>query len=418
MNRRVCVWIGSILGVTLYCNGGGTATPARGQTPPPAGAAVPTAAVPAFVPPPVPAAIVAAQAVASADPTATLAINTAIKANVAALTGTNALAARGAKALLVNMCPHATQVTSWYSNAYSTALAAQVAPVLAHSTLTKRIEIGVVVTGVANNSQSAALVPAVQSLLADPDVSVAICGAKAAKPLVVSLAVAPNVPVLTTLASAVVKSFKDHQATDKYGSLAFYAYDAVAVSPSGVPGLGPKQALPLLQPLVDPVLDLLELRLKLFSIGLVPAPEAEANAPSLLSGSASAGLLTPKQTSRAEQDLMDLFDFGGQRAPFLMPGHDLTALRITIRNAAQALNVFAGAKLALPASALNAPGLAGPQINAITVAGFASASLAIPTLTKPPTLPPPTNLPPPPPTMAPKAGAAPAPPPAAGGVRP
>ncbi len=413
MNRRVCVWIGSILGCGLAWGtaGGLTASTAFGQVAP----ASPPAPVPVAT---VPATIVAAQGQANALPS-TGVIRAFIATELTALGSANPVTAQSARMTLEAACPRAAAVTTSFRGVYAQQLSAAAVPLLVPATsLPTRVKLGVVITdvgnsimSVGNDAQGLNLLPAVQKLLADPNDAAALWGMKAARPMVVCLVVQPGGPGTTTLFKNVVNAVAKHTTGNLAGFIATDAYRALVVNPTQVPGLQQVAVRPLLKPLFDPVMDLLELRTKQYATGLIPAPDAERDVPLFLSRDFTppAGqppLMTNPQKTRAVQDLVNLIDEAGQRSP-LATVPQLAQLRETLTLAGSALNVMS-AGTAMRGLATLPLAATAPVMMAQTSTAFPNMTTPFPGLVKPPVLP--AIAPPAPPAPAtPGAPAAPQP---------
>ena len=391
MNRRVCVWIGSLVGAAVV---GGSATAASAAT--------------LVVPP----AVVAAQSAPAISPSAMAAIDTFVKAQLADLQGNDPGRQRDAHKLMLAACPrpNANLPTTAYYDAYAKSLSTQAMPLLSAtaSSLRFKVATGVVVEQVAAIGPSAQSIPVVQQLLNDPSPAVALWGTKAAKPLVQLLIGRTGGPGTgATLFKALVDTVEAHKASDFDGFIADGAYSALLVDPSAVTALAalpPARAADLLKPLYDPVLDLLAVRTKHYDTRVVLQPDAEARVPSFLSRNYAT--LPKAQQERSFQALLNLVAAAGQRAPLIRTTDPATlkALRLTVINSAQALNVMFSIVVGRPQSAplANVTGLvlAAPadQIAAQTAKAYAEVTAAVQVqsfVKAPPPLP--TIAPPPPP---------------------
>ncbi len=407
MNRRVCVWIGSVLGcaLTWRAAGFGTGSLAGAQVPPLSAAATPPAPTPA---------VTAAAATAAITPLVPLQIATVtpgqqvgtiapfIAKQLAALAapdvGGSASIAR--QALMLG-CPRLGNApgtcTPSFAGAYSTELSLAAAKLLSApaTSAAVKINVGIVVERVANNAQSTMLLPAVQKLLADRGDPVVYWGCKAARPMVMALVLQPGFGGKTPLFRNIVDAVSQHSAGPMAGLIATEAYRALVVNPNNVPGMPAAQVKPLLKPLYDPVLDLLALRTSKYADGIIPAPDAEANVPTFLTTTTPPPIYSAAQKSRAVQELVDLIDMAGQRAAAANPAQ-VIQLRSTVQNAASALNVFSGTSL-LSKVSLMPMGVNGQGIAALCSTVFPSMDtvFSVPKLKKPATLAPlaPTTAP-------------------------
>ena len=382
MNRRVCAWIGSVLGCALCWTAvGGTGSSAWGQALPPA-----SAAAAALVPlQPLETAVTVTPGQQSSV------IGTFIAAQMTALQQADGPNVTLARAALVAGCPRTASPS--YHDAYTAELSTAAVKVLstANTPLPVKVNLGVVIERVATNSGAVQIMPAVLKLLADRADAVAYWGCKAARPVVLSVVLQPGFNGKSPLFPAIVASVKQHATGDLAGFIATEAYRALVVNPNNVPGMPAGQVWPKIKVLYDPVLDLLELRTSMYAKGIVPSPDAEVNVPTFLS---KADEYTPAQKVRASQDLVNLLDAAGQRVQPGATPQVLAQLRPTLSNAASALDVFGGTS-SLSTIYRMPPGVTAQNMSTLCTGAYASISLAIPTVKKPPTLPP---LPPPAPT--------------------
>jgi hypothetical protein len=375
MNRRVCVWIGSVLGCALCWTAGidGTGARAFGQELPPTGAAA------------VLAPLLPLQGAASIPPAVeTSTIGTFVAAEVADLNSPDGQTVTNARAALVAGCPRSAGAP--YHTAYATEVSAAVVKALSNAgtPLPVKVNLGVVVERVATNSGATQVQPAVLKLLADRSDAVAYWGCKAARPLVMSVVLQPGFTGRSPLFAAVVASVKQHADSGMAGYIAVEAYRALVVNPNNVPGTPAADVWPKLRPLYNPVLSLLALRTGLYAKGMVPSPDAEVGVPTFLS---KAGQYTPQQKALAVQELVDLLDAAGQRVQALTVPQQLAELRPTLQNAASALDVFSGTNL-LDKIYHMPPGITAANMAALCQTVYPTMQLQFRDLKKPPTLPP------------------------------
>jgi hypothetical protein len=321
-------------------------------------------------------------------------IGTFVAAQVAALSSPDGPTVSSARATLVAGCPRSASAA--YHNAYAAEVTTAVLKALSNAgtPLPVKVNLGVVIERVATNSQATQVQPAVLKLLADRSDAVAYWGCKAARPLVLTVVLQPGFSGKSPLFAAIVASVKEHADSGMAGYIAVEAYRALVVNPNVVPGMPASTVWPLLRPLYNPVLDLLELRINLLAKGMLPSPDAEVGVPTFLS---KAGQYTEAQKARAVQDLVNLLDEAGQRVQSVTAAQQLAELRPTLENAASALDVFSGTSLLSKIYHMS-PGTDAPGIAALCQTVYATMQLQFKDLKKPPTLPP---LPPPPPAAAP-----------------
>ena len=379
MNRRLCVWIGSVLGCVLcwHATGGEAAMAASAVAPP-------VSPVPAIAPlspsivnsvGPVPAALKAT-------------IASFVSGSVAALgTPTSAAPARAA---LIAACPR-TSSTDFHVVYTAELNKAVLAAVARGASMPAKINFGVVMTAVGTAANTNAMEPAVVALLADRNEGVVLAGVHAAQPLVVTLITQPSGPGTTKVFRAVVGAVTAHPLGDFAGFIATDAYRTLVVNPNNVAGIGANAVRPLLKPLYNPVMDLLAARLKVYAKGYPPAPNAEAIVPTFFTRDyTTAGYWTAKQQSRAAQELDDLISSIGQRAGAVTDRTYLDQMRDTAVVAAQGLDVI-GSVNVLTGVAHLSPGVTGANLSAACSAAHAAIQLKVTSLTPPPTLPAATN---------------------------
>ena len=377
MNRRACVWIGSVLGCALSWRaaGFGMTSPALGQVAPAATAALTPLQTATTVSPAQQSGVIGKFVADQVEQ-----LGSPVPATVTA-----------ARAAMIAAVPRAPLPTASYRSAFAAELSAATVKAMsaAATPLSVKVNLGVIVSAVATNSQAVELVPAVHALLIDRQDAVALWGCKAAKPLVIALIQQPSVATRTPLFGDVVASVKTHGRSGLAGFLATEAYRALVVNVFNVPGVDSKNVPPLLKPLYDPVLDLLAVRTQMYADGIVPAPDAEVNVPTFLT---TPGVpTTQKQRDRAVQELVDLLDWAGQRAQTVTDPVVLGQLRATLQNAAGALDVFCN-NTALSNVVRMPFVITGPVMYQLTQKVHPTVQLSFPRLVKPPTLPP---LPPP-----------------------
>ena len=392
MNRRVCVWAGSIVGAAVcgWALGGGTALaqaipPVAAPPPIPTGS-VPTPVRTAWANPNL------AQARAAIGPFMAAQLGTIGSAGA---TATNQTAARLS---LILACTRGNTTAAYYQ-AYATEWAQQAGPILKNPATPVRvkIDVGVVTASVAATTNgSTLLTPIIDQLLSDPNPAVADWGMKAARPVIITLLAQSGGPGTSTLIGDVVKSATDH-ARDLSGVVAEDAYQALVITaPAAAFGAA---APPPLTPLFDPVLKLLAVRTKRYAAGLVPAPDAEDQVPLFLSQNYAA--MPAAQKAVCVQELVDFVSSAGQRANLAVDPKVEHALLRTIKNAASALNVMAGPGQPVANIANLGISATPAQIMAATSAVFQQMGIPFPKLKPPPTLTPMQPPPPPPPPKVP-----------------
>ena len=384
MNRRLCVWIGSVLGCVMcwYATGGETAAAASAVTPV---AAPPTLMVVAPPPPLSPEIFNAAGTVTTANAAAIAAF---VVRSVDAL-GTPASAA-AARAGLIAACPRGSSTD--FHDVYTAALnKAVLAAIGRGASMPAKINFGVVMTTVGTAANTSGMEPAVDALLGDRNDGVVLAGIHAAQPLVVTLITQPSGPGNTKVFAAVVNAVKTHALGDFAGFIATDAYRTLVVKPDNVPNIGANAVRPLLKPLYTPVMNLLAARLATYAKSYPPSPNAEAIVPTFFTRDyTTAGYWTGPQKARAAQELDDLISSIGQRAGAVTDRTYLDQMRDTASVAAQGLDVIGGASV-LTSVAHLPPGVTAAALATGCTGAHATIQLNVKTLTPPPTLPPASN---------------------------
>jgi hypothetical protein len=215
-----------------------------------------------------------------------------------------------ARDLLIKACPK-TATPSYlgiYSQEVNTAAQAVFA---AKKPLVVRLIVAIVVNSVAANGQTLDTIPAVIDILGDRDISVASWGVKASRPLIALLVQSPQFAgnKLVPAVIACVKQYAGDPSEDA-GFLIEDAYAAMTIA--DVAGATPAQKAQLAVPLIDPVLELLKIRIELHAKQLVPIPSAESAATLFLSDNAVS--MTKDQKERTIAALVTLMTEVGQRA--------------------------------------------------------------------------------------------------------
>jgi hypothetical protein len=308
MNRRISVWVGSILGL-----GWGFlwfAAVAAGQDSPDtsslgtSGAGISGITAGTIIP-------AAALAAPSEAPYAA-AINGFIQEQLTALSGTDYAAQTTAhdklKAALSrgdSPAYYSTFARDWSANA---------AAILARGpALGVRLNIAIVSATLAENGETLDVQPLVLQLLKDREPCVVLWGIKAARPLV--LVLVENQPAATVeaspLLSAIVGAVRNCEKSDVSGFATVDAYSALAVS---IPGKTEQEMKAYRPPLVKSVLDVVQLRVSQHADGLVQSPGAERYIATWLSGTFPDLASNPREQTRLVQLLVDLETYVGQRA--------------------------------------------------------------------------------------------------------
>jgi hypothetical protein len=377
MNRRFCVWAGSIL--ASVCFAGFTAGQAVSPAAPAAGASS-TATIP-----------LAAYGAADEAPYKS-AIETFIKDQLTALTGTDAVVASGAREKLKGALPRGSSA-SYYST-FGKAWSAGCSSAIAKSVpLSVRLNIAIVTRQLADVGQTLEIQSLVIELLNDREPAVAWWGIKAANPLIIVLIQNPpvgNVPavIASKVPDAIVGAVKKCGKSELSGFATVDAYAALRVTT--IPGKSDLQIKPLLPPLVKPILDVLEFRISQHFAGLVQMPGAERDISTWLSKVYPDASSTEQM--RTVQLLVNLETYVGQRSVLYQNNKkDLAQIREMLKYVASALKIIGGGGPAL-VNQLNGLTLLSPsatpvEIQARTDKVFGTMQLVFSSLKQPPALP-------------------------------
>jgi hypothetical protein len=381
MNRRLCVWVGSILGCLSFN------ALASGQ-------------VLALPPGVAPASGIPLQAENATDETPYLAsINNFISDQLAALTGTDFSAQTAARQKLVAALVRGSTAPyySAFAKSWSTACLAVIAK---NPPLGVRLNIAIVTATLTDSGQPPEAEPLVVKLLGDREPVVILWAIRAAKPLIIVLIQNPPAFVASPLAGAIVSAVKKCGSSDVSGFVTTDAYGALVVK--SIAGKPAAQVNPLLPPLVGPVLDILEFRIAQHAAGTVQSPGAERDIATWLSGNYAA--LKPADQLRMVQLLVKLETYAGQRCDLYQNDKkQLTQVREMLKYVASALKVIGGNGASV-VNGLNwltgMPPAAPPaDIYSHTKTVFPTMNLVFPNLTAPPAIP--VIAPPPPPVVKP-----------------
>ncbi len=214
----------------------------------------------------------------------------------------------GRKQLIVG-CPKG--VTSSYAAIYGKEVNAGAAATLTGvKPMPLRMNVALVLYSVAANGDTLEVEPEVQILLDDRDAAVSYWAVKACEPLVKVLTAKQQLAG-SKLIPAIVACSQKHTGTDPLsGDIAEDAYKAL--TPSEIEGISTNDLKSLVKPLIDPVLDLTESRMKLFATEMIADPGAEKIPANFLSGNYS--VMTEQQQHRTVQDLVTLITDLGVRA--------------------------------------------------------------------------------------------------------
>jgi hypothetical protein len=188
----------------------------------------------------------------------------------------------------------------------------------------------------------------VNQLLNDSSATVSLWGIKAARPLVM-LKMQAGAISTSTIVKNIVEAVKKHQppvprtkeSEDQSAVSGFLVEDAYgALAVKEIPSQTDDNVKKLQPPLVDPILDILALRVAQYKDGAVPSPGAELAVSTFLSGQYhNVPLATQK---RMVQLLVNLETYAGQRSDqYINNKADLAQLRKMLQYVASALKVIA-----------------------------------------------------------------------------
>jgi hypothetical protein len=191
----------------------------------------------------------------------------------------------------------------------------------------------------------------VVAIIGDKEPCVALWGIKAARPLIKVILQLPGGAQPAILShptvGAIIDAVKRTGNSDVSGILVTDAYGALIVK--DIPGLTQPQVNLLLSPLVGPVLDVLEFRLKQLKEGVLPAsggklagvqsPGAEKDIGTFLS--TNYDKTSPANQKRIIQDLVNLLTFIGDRAVLYQNNkNEMALIRDELRYVASPLAVL------------------------------------------------------------------------------
>jgi hypothetical protein len=392
MNRRFCVWVGSILGFFSL------AAFTSGQDSPVDSSIAPAASAGSSIPP-------AALAAPSEAPYAA-AINGFITEQLTALSGTDFPAQTAARDKLKGALTRGD--TPAYYSTFAKDWTAGCASILAKSpALGVRLNIAIVTATLADNGETLDALPIVIQLLNDREPCVELWAIKASRSLVQILAETQSPRTVSTspLLPAIVKAVKNCGKSDVSGFATADAYSALAVS---IPGKTEAEMKPLRTPLVRFVLDEVEFRISQHAAGLVQSPGAERYIATWLSGTYPDLATLPREQLRIVQLLVTLETYVGQRSDLYQYDKKATAqIHEMLKYVTSALKVIGGAPVGNRLDWLTSvPPAARPaDIFAHTKELFGTMQLAFHELTPPPAI---AVIAPPPPPPAPVTTAKPA----------
>jgi len=344
MNRRLCVWVGSIFtcAVMVGATVPGSAlaqVPPSGLQPSPTAPSSPAASTGPAIPP-------AAQTVVNANQYAAD-IRAFIQYQLGVLTGSDLAAVPAARDALRKQLSrgstpsyYAVFCREWCIDCTSILNKVPAPP------LSVRLNIAIVTSTLTDNGQTmdASAVPAVEQLaillLNDSTPSVSLWAIKAARPLVPLRMQAADVngkSAVAPIADAIVSAVNKHKGSELGGYLAQDGYGALKVTEIG--GLTAAQVKPLQPMVVDPMLDILELRVNQYKDGAILCPGAEREIATFL---ASQFPNVPLKTQKRMVQLMVTLEaYAGQRSnQYINDKAELSQMREMLKYVASALKVI------------------------------------------------------------------------------
>jgi hypothetical protein len=363
------------------------------------------------------------------------AIAQTIKANVDRLKGGEPAAREAlvSDALINNQIKEGTSTASpAFLDAYADALNRELLPLAQEKNVAVRLNAAIVAARVAQLANNARLADAITAFAKDKSEPVALWGIRGARWVIPALLRGPFANPKHALIATVVDAVKSHPEGQGSGWLAMDAYDALTMDVFDQ-ARRKKLTPQMLAASVEPLQNLLAVRLDQYKVGVPASASAERSGTRYLTDAAVWQLETPAQQTRTVQLLSDLMSLAAQQAQQANPG-DLSELAVTISFAAKGLSVAAegaqqpGIVDALKAATAIAKGTSPQQIQAAVQAVYpaikasskfsavtpppavqdhkaapapASAPSTLPAGAGPSTLPPPPPLPPAPEPAAP-----------------
>jgi hypothetical protein len=348
MNRRLCVWVVSIFtGVALVSTavaqalpGGATAPGSSGQTAVPAPSSPGTSTGPTIP--------VSAETAADANTYAS-AIRSFIQYQLNILTGSDYQAQTGAREAIRKVLTRGS--TPSYYAVFTNEWKAACMPLLTKTpplSIAVRLNIGIITATLTDNGQTMdrsawkSADDVVNQLLGDEKASVSLWGIKAARPLVMLRMQDGEKGISSsTVVAGIVNAVKKHQKSEISGFVTEDAYNDLAVKE--IPSQNDDAVKKLQPPLVDPILDILEVRVAQYKDGKIPSPGAERTIATFLSGLYKQ--VSPASQKRMVQLLVDLETYSGKRADqYINDRTDLNQLREMLKYVTSALKVIADDK--------------------------------------------------------------------------
>lgn len=225
-----------------------------------------------------------------------------IDQQVNAILGDDTTAQETARQSLISQCTSGSSDS--YFDVYATDLNDAVVEALGKKlSLRARLNLAVAIEAVARIAQTDRVEPSVVLFLKDRSWSVAMWGAKAAKPVIEVIIQSPAMLANNKLLLELPVSVKQHI---KSGFLAQSCYEALIPT---IQGFSPSQINALVPPLIKPLLDILEERVEIYNTAVPDVPDAEAVASSFLARHYNACL--PQQQQRMIQLMTDLLSSAG-----------------------------------------------------------------------------------------------------------
>jgi hypothetical protein len=346
MNCRLAVWVVSIFTcVALAGSAVAQALPAGGASSGASAAASGAAAAPTIPP--------AAETASDATQYAP-AIRAFIAYELKILSGSDSVAATAARDAVRKTLTRGSTPSYYgvFCREWSTACTAALVK-NPPSPLGMRLNIAILTNVLTDNGQTmdpSALSSAeslVDLLLGDSAASVSIWGVKSARPLVMLRMQLPDTGAgkhavdATPMVADIVAAVRKHQKSELSGFITEDAYSTLAIKE--IPGLTDDKVKAMQPPLVEPILDILALRVGQYKDGAIPCPGAERTISTFLSGQYKVVQLSTQK--RMVQLLVNLEVYSGQRADqYINHKANLAQLRDMLKYVTSSIKVIANDK--------------------------------------------------------------------------
>ncbi len=199
-----------------------------------------------------------------------------------------------------------------YQRIYATTLNGALTPVLSSPNVAARLNAAIAVARIAEKTSSAALAPAVTTLLADKSEAVRLWALRAAK-FVLPAVLQTNAASGNTLINAIVTAGK----SDPGGMLMSDAYEALSLNFTDSAKYTPAQWTTMVGATVPVLLKTASERAEMYKTGIPPTPAAEKPALTILTTNSIWRVETVAQQVQTVQLLSDLLSLAANRATAL-----------------------------------------------------------------------------------------------------